>query len=183
MSAIGTKRTWACALHMSAFDPKRTLGESDGAQNTTRGFRRIRRCKTGRPALGLTIILNFSLSVLLGGNWIPVLPEKRPMHKSPSQIARLLRAFRYAHRLGLLRGVRMGALLGGNRVPVLLEERPMHKKSQLPLACVSECAQARLVARRSHSARTEAVRSHSRTVRYGISGQHRASLATSSMHA
>ena len=25
MSAIGTKRTWACALHMSAFDPKRTL--------------------------------------------------------------------------------------------------------------------------------------------------------------
>ena len=25
MSAIGTKRTWAGALHMSAFDPKRTL--------------------------------------------------------------------------------------------------------------------------------------------------------------
>jgi hypothetical protein len=25
MSAIGTKRTLACALHMSAFDPKRTL--------------------------------------------------------------------------------------------------------------------------------------------------------------
>jgi hypothetical protein len=25
MSAIGTKRTSACALHMSAFDPKRTL--------------------------------------------------------------------------------------------------------------------------------------------------------------
>ena len=24
MSAIGTKRTSACALHMSAFDPKRT---------------------------------------------------------------------------------------------------------------------------------------------------------------
>ena len=24
MSAIGTKRTWALALHMSAFDPKRT---------------------------------------------------------------------------------------------------------------------------------------------------------------
>ena len=24
MSAFGTKRTWACALHMSAFDPKRT---------------------------------------------------------------------------------------------------------------------------------------------------------------
>ena len=26
MSAIGTKRTWASALHMSAFDPKRTFG-------------------------------------------------------------------------------------------------------------------------------------------------------------
>ncbi|MGB7660250.1 MAG: GNAT family N-acetyltransferase, partial [Pseudolabrys sp.] len=26
MSAIGTKRTSACALHMSAFDPKRTFG-------------------------------------------------------------------------------------------------------------------------------------------------------------
>ena len=25
MSAFGTKRTSACALHMSAFDPKRTL--------------------------------------------------------------------------------------------------------------------------------------------------------------
>ena len=25
MSAIGTKRTWAVALHMSAFDPKRTF--------------------------------------------------------------------------------------------------------------------------------------------------------------
>jgi hypothetical protein len=36
-----------------------------------------------------------------------VLPEKRPMHKSPSQIARSLRAFRNAHRLGLLRGVRI----------------------------------------------------------------------------
>jgi hypothetical protein len=24
MSAIGTKRTWPSALHMSAFDPKRT---------------------------------------------------------------------------------------------------------------------------------------------------------------
>ena len=24
MSAIGTKQTWASALHMSAFDPKRT---------------------------------------------------------------------------------------------------------------------------------------------------------------
>ena len=24
MSAIGTKQTWACALHMSAYDPKRT---------------------------------------------------------------------------------------------------------------------------------------------------------------
>ena len=34
-----------------------------------------------RPALGLTIILNFSLSALLGGNWIPVLLEKRPMHR------------------------------------------------------------------------------------------------------
>ena len=29
------------------------------------------------------------------------------MHKSPSQIARSLRAFRKAHRLGLLRGVRI----------------------------------------------------------------------------
>ena len=26
MSAIGTKRTLACALHMSAYDPKRTSG-------------------------------------------------------------------------------------------------------------------------------------------------------------
>jgi hypothetical protein len=60
-----------------------------------------------RPALGLTIILNFSLSALLGGNWIPVLLEKRPMHKSPSQIARSQRAFRNAHRLGLLHGVRI----------------------------------------------------------------------------
>jgi hypothetical protein len=25
MSAVGTKQTSACALHMSAFDPKRTL--------------------------------------------------------------------------------------------------------------------------------------------------------------
>ena len=60
-----------------------------------------------RPALGLTIILNFSLSALLGGNWIPVLLEKCPMHRSPSQIARALRALRNAHRLGLLRGVRI----------------------------------------------------------------------------
>ena len=29
MSAIGTKRTSACALHMSAFDPKRTLAGQD----------------------------------------------------------------------------------------------------------------------------------------------------------
>ena len=29
MSVIGTKRTLACALHMSAFDPKRTLGPID----------------------------------------------------------------------------------------------------------------------------------------------------------
>ena len=28
MSAIGTKRTSACALRMSAFDPKRTLATS-----------------------------------------------------------------------------------------------------------------------------------------------------------
>jgi hypothetical protein len=70
---------------MSAFDPKRTLGD----------------------ALGLTIILNFSLSALLGGNWVPVLLEKCPMHRSPSQIARALRALRNAHRLGLLRGVRI----------------------------------------------------------------------------
>ena len=91
----------------AALRTKRTLGGS---------------CKAGRPALGLTIILNFSLSALLGGNWIPVLLEKRPMHTSPSQIARSLRAF-------------------------------------------AECAQARLVARRSHSARTEPVRSRSRTVR------------------
>ena len=28
MFAIGTKRTSACALHMSAFDPKRTLAVS-----------------------------------------------------------------------------------------------------------------------------------------------------------
>ena len=32
---------------------------------------------------------------------------KRPMHKSPPQITRLLRAFRQAHRFGLLRGVRI----------------------------------------------------------------------------
>jgi hypothetical protein len=90
---------------MSAFDPKRTLGESHGARRliTTRGFRRIRRCKT----VGLTITLNFSLSALLGGNWLPVLLERRPMHESPSQIARSLRAFRNEHRLGLLRGVRI----------------------------------------------------------------------------
>ena len=42
MSAIGTKRTCACALHMSAFDPKRTfrfrLGASyDHQAQTERG--------------------------------------------------------------------------------------------------------------------------------------------------
>ncbi len=42
-----------------------------------------------------------NLSALLGGNWMPVLLEKRPMHKSPPQIARSLRAFRLAHRFGL----------------------------------------------------------------------------------
>ena len=31
MSAFGTKRTSACALHMSAFDPKRTLKEQRAA--------------------------------------------------------------------------------------------------------------------------------------------------------
>ena len=36
-----------------------------------------------------------------------MLLEKRPMHKSPSQIAHSLRAFRKAHRFGLLRGVRI----------------------------------------------------------------------------
>ena len=34
MSAIGTKRTSACALHMSAFDPKRTSLPPDPFQNT-----------------------------------------------------------------------------------------------------------------------------------------------------
>ena len=85
---------------MSAFDPRRTLGESYGAG-------RFSPQNGPRPALGLTIILNFSLSALLGGNWIPVLLEKRLMHKSPSQIARSLRALRNAHRLGLVHGVRI----------------------------------------------------------------------------
>ena len=89
---------------MSAFDPRSGHWASPGARRliTTRGGKRW-----PRPALGLTIILNFSLSALLGGNWIPVLLEKRPMHRSPSQIVRALRALRNAHRLGLLRGVRI----------------------------------------------------------------------------
>ena len=111
------------------------MDESDGAQITTRGFRRIRRCKTGRPALGLTIILNFSLSALLGGNWIPVLLEKRPMHKSPSQIARSLRAFRNAHRLGLLHSVRI--LPGPNPCEAVVgqfgREYPGNTVPRLPL--------------------------------------------------
>ena len=86
-----------------------------------------------RHALGLTIILNFSLSALLGGNPIPLLLEMRPIHNSPRQIARALRALRNAHKLGLLRGVRIlpgpkpceavvaqfGTEYPGNKVPRL----------------------------------------------------------------
>ena len=77
---------------------------------TQSGHGRIPRTKVNhhsRHALSLTIILNFSLSALLGGNRLPVLLEMRPTHKSPRQIARALRAFRYAHKLGLLRCVRI----------------------------------------------------------------------------
>jgi len=86
-----------------------------------------------RHALGLTIILNFSLSALLGGNPIPLLLEMRPIHNSPRQIAQALRALRNAHKLGLLRAVRIlpgpkpceavvaqfGTEYPGNKVPRL----------------------------------------------------------------
>ena len=42
MSAIGTKRTSAFALHMSAFDPKRTLARPNPLWANTAGKYEIR---------------------------------------------------------------------------------------------------------------------------------------------
>ena len=54
MSAIGTKRTWASALHMSAFDPKRTSAAT--ATHVAGSLHRVAtslgsaRSANGRPA-------------------------------------------------------------------------------------------------------------------------------------
>lgn len=57
------------------------------------------------------------------------------MHKSPPQIARLLRAFRQAHRFGLLRGVRIlpGPIPCAGAVGLFGSEYPGNKVPRLPL--------------------------------------------------
>ena len=49
MSAIGTNRTSACALHMSAFDPKRTLAD-DGTQRPLSHEVEITTCSADGPS-------------------------------------------------------------------------------------------------------------------------------------
>ena len=60
---------------------------------------------------------------------------KRPMHKSPPQITRLLRAFRQAHRFGLLRGVRIlpGPIPCAGVIGQFGGEYPGNKVPRLPL--------------------------------------------------
>ena len=50
MSAVGAERTSACALHMSAFDPKRKLRRLNPQHGDARELRRVRRYDPiGRP--------------------------------------------------------------------------------------------------------------------------------------
>ena len=49
MSAIGTKRTSACALHMSAFDPKRTFGNAQPRDDASLATIVIRRTQSVSP--------------------------------------------------------------------------------------------------------------------------------------
>ena len=106
-----------------------------------------RKCRAG-AALGLTIILNFRLNALLGGNWISVHREKHLMPKSPSQIARSLRALRNADRLGLVRGVRI--LPGPNACEAVVKqfasEYPANAVPSLPLPhCTRDRCQCKYV--------------------------------------
>ena len=57
------------------------------------------------------------------------------MHKSPTQIARSLRAFRQAHRFGLLRGVRIlpGPIPRAGVIGQFGSEHPGNKVPRLPL--------------------------------------------------
>jgi hypothetical protein len=57
------------------------------------------------------------------------------MHKRPSQIARSLRAFRRAHRFGLLRGVRIlpGPIPCAGVIGLFGSEYPGNKVPRLPL--------------------------------------------------
>ena len=62
---------------------------------------------TGVYALGLIIRLACEFQPAVRRQLISVPWKREPMHKTPAQIARSLRAFRNAHRLGLLRSVRI----------------------------------------------------------------------------
>ena len=58
MSAIGTKRTSACALHMSAFDPKRTFGSRRCLLGTLRGRARAWLCAISHSPPGRNLLLS-----------------------------------------------------------------------------------------------------------------------------
>ena len=107
-------------------------------------MREVRASAAQAHALGLTIILNFRFGRLFGGDWISL----HPMPKSPSQIARSLRALRNADRLGLVRGVRV--LPGPNACEAVLKqfasEYPANAAPSLPLPqCTSDHCQCKYV--------------------------------------
>ncbi len=64
-----------------------------------------RRARAKPPALGLTVIVNSRLPARHRRPLIIDCVRAQAMHKTPARIARSLRAFRKAHKLGLLRSV------------------------------------------------------------------------------
>ena len=107
-------------------------------------MREVRASAAQVHALGLTIILNFRFGRLFGGDWISL----HLMPKSPSQIARSLRALRNADRLGLVRGVRI--LPGPNACEAVVKqfasEYPANAMPSLPLPqCTSDRCQCKYV--------------------------------------
>jgi len=108
--------------------------------------RPLQRASAAREAhaLGLTIILNLRLNTLFGGSRISV----HLMPKSPSQIARSLRALHNADRLGLVRCVRI--LPGPNACEAVVKqfasEYPANAMPSLPLPqCTNDRCQCKYV--------------------------------------
>ena len=91
---VDSGQTWKLArASYDAVDPERTSQHRDYL--------------TGVYALGLIIRLAFEFQPTVSRQLISVPWKRESMHKTPAQIARSLRAFRNAHKLGLLRSVRI----------------------------------------------------------------------------